>query len=47
MAVKASGGIADLDTALALIDAGASRLGLTRGVQLVQEMRKRAASGVD
>jgi deoxyribose-phosphate aldolase len=38
-AVKASGGIADLEQALALVEAGATRLGTSRGVALVQAMR--------
>lgn len=38
-AVKASGGIADLEQALALVEAGASRLGTSRGVALVQALR--------
>jgi deoxyribose-phosphate aldolase len=35
--VKASGGIRDVQTALAMIDAGASRLGTNAGVQIAQE----------
>jgi deoxyribose-phosphate aldolase len=38
-AVKASGGIADLEQALALVKAGASRLGTSRGVALMQALR--------
>jgi deoxyribose-phosphate aldolase len=38
-AVKASGGIADLEQALALVAAGASRLGTSRGVALMQALR--------
>jgi len=34
--VKASGGIRDRDTALAMIQAGASRLGTSSGVAIVQ-----------
>jgi deoxyribose-phosphate aldolase len=37
--VKASGGIADLDQAVALVEAGAIRLGTSRGVSLVQAQR--------
>jgi deoxyribose-phosphate aldolase len=37
--VKASGGIASLDTALELVEAGASRLGTSRGVALMQSLR--------
>ncbi len=44
--VKASGGIADLDAALAMIEAGADRLGLSRSVRIMDEMRLRAAGGV-
>jgi deoxyribose-phosphate aldolase len=39
--VKASGGIRDLDTALAMIQAGASRLGTSRGSDLILEFRDR------
>jgi deoxyribose-phosphate aldolase len=35
--VKASGGIRDLHTALAMLDAGADRIGTSAGVQIVQE----------
>lgn len=38
-AVKAAGGIADLEQALALVAAGASRLGTSRGVALMQALR--------
>jgi deoxyribose-phosphate aldolase len=38
-AIKASGGIANLDQALALVEAGATRLGTSRGVALAQAMR--------
>lgn len=34
--VKASGGIRDLDTALKMLEAGASRLGTSSGVQIMQ-----------
>jgi len=39
--VKASGGIRSLDDALAMLDAGASRLGTSSGVQLVQAFDER------
>jgi len=39
--VKASGGIRNLDTALALIDAGASYLGTRAGIGIVDELRER------
>ena len=35
--VKASGGIRDLDTALAMLEAGATRLGLSAGAEIVAE----------
>lgn len=40
MGVKASGGIKDLKTALAMIEAGASRLGCSAGVAIVEEERQ-------
>ncbi len=39
--VKASGGIRTLDTALSLIDAGASYLGTRAGIGIVEELRER------
>lgn len=38
--VKASGGIRDLTTALAMVKAGASRLGTSSGVQIAQDAAK-------
>jgi len=38
--VKASGGIASLEGALELVDAGARRLGTSRGVALMQALRR-------
>ncbi len=38
-AVKASGGIGTLEQAIALVEAGASRLGTSRGVALMQALR--------
>jgi len=38
-AVKASGGIASLEAALALVEAGATRLGTSRGVALIEALR--------
>lgn len=38
MQVKASGGIRDYSTALAMVEAGASRLGTSNGVQIVKKM---------
>jgi deoxyribose-phosphate aldolase len=40
--VKASGGIADLEQAFALVEAGAVRLGTSRGVALMQALREPA-----
>ncbi len=39
-AVKASGGINNLEQAIALVEAGASRLGTSRGVALMQALRE-------
>mgnify|MGYP003347288980 CR=1 FL=1 len=39
-AVKASGGIAGLEQAVALVEAGATRLGTSRGVALMQALRR-------
>jgi deoxyribose-phosphate aldolase len=38
-AIKASGGIASLDAALELVQAGASRLGTSRGVALIEALK--------
>ncbi len=38
--VKAAGGIRDLKTALALIDAGAKRIGTSAGVELISEIQE-------
>ena len=35
--IKASGGIRDYDTALAMINAGATRIGTSRGVKLMHK----------
>ncbi len=43
MKVKASGGIKTLDDALALLDAGATRLGTSSGVSIMEEFERRAA----
>ena len=47
MGVKAAGGVRDLKSAQALIDAGADRIGASVGVKIVQESRgqKPAAAG--
>jgi deoxyribose-phosphate aldolase len=39
-AVKASGGISSLEQAFELVEAGASRLGTSRGVALIQALRQ-------
>jgi deoxyribose-phosphate aldolase len=39
-AVKAAGGISSLEQAVALVEAGASRLGTSRGVALMQALRQ-------
>lgn len=44
MGVKASGGIRDLESALAMVAAGATRLGTSSGVALVEELRKRRSA---
>ena len=36
LGVKASGGIRDLDTALAMIEAGANRLGTSNSIAIIQ-----------
>lgn len=41
-AIKASGGISKLEQAYGLVEAGASRLGTSRGVALMQALRARA-----
>ncbi|MGO1590605.1 MAG: deoxyribose-phosphate aldolase [Ancrocorticia sp.] len=41
--VKAAGGVRDLDSALAFIAAGVTRLGSSSGVKLVDELRARTA----
>ena len=43
-AVKASGGISSLEQAAALVEAGASRLGTSRGVALMQALRQESSS---
>ena len=46
-AVKASGGISSLEQAAALVEAGASRLGTSRGVALMQALRQESTSPAD
>lgn len=38
--IKAAGGIKDLDTARAMIEAGADRLGMSAGVQVMEELNE-------
>lgn len=40
--VKAAGGIRDLDGALAMIEAGAERIGTSAGVKIVEELKQRS-----
>lgn len=40
MGVKASGGVRTLEAALAMVEAGATRIGTSRGVEIVEELRK-------
>lgn len=47
MGVKASGGIRNLATALAMIDAGANRLGVSAGVAIINELSGGQAHGGD
>jgi deoxyribose-phosphate aldolase len=42
--IKAAGGIRDIDDALALIEAGANRLGTSKGVEIVEQYKLRLAS---
>lgn len=46
MGVKASGGIRNAEAALALLDAGATRLGVSAGVTIVQELTGEARQTV-
>ncbi|KAF2856972.1 deoxyribose-phosphate aldolase-like protein [Plenodomus tracheiphilus IPT5] len=41
MQVKASGGVRDLDTAVKMLEAGATRLGTSSGLWIMQEARKK------
>jgi len=43
--VKASGGIKDLATTLAMIDAGAARIGTSSGIQIIEEFLRRQGQG--
>ncbi len=42
--VKAAGGIRDLDTALAMIKAGANRIGASAGIKIVEELIARTST---
>lgn len=44
MYVKASGGIRDFDTAMKMIEAGADRLGVSAGIQIIKEYRSKNAN---
>jgi deoxyribose-phosphate aldolase len=44
--VKASGGIRTLEAALAMIKAGATRIGTSHGVPIVEELRRRLRDGM-
>ena len=46
MGVKAAGGIRTLDGARALIDAGATRIGTSAGIALVEELRRQTSKQV-
>ena len=39
--IKASGGIRTIDQAIKLIEAGATRLGTSRGIDLMRELREK------
>lgn len=41
VAVKAAGGIRDLESALAMVEAGATRLGTSAGIKIVEEMKQK------
>lgn len=46
--VKAAGGIRDADTFLAMVRAGATRIGCSAGIPIIEELRRRMAEqGVD
>ena len=47
MKIKASGGIYDLDTALAMFRAGADQLGVSKGEQLIKDFQARFAKGAE
>ena len=41
LGVKAAGGIRDLETAVAMIEAGATRIGASAGVRLINEIKEK------
>lgn len=43
--VKAAGGIRDADTFLAMIEAGASRIGTSSGIKIIEELKQRLLTG--
>lgn len=43
--VKASGGVRDLDTALAMIEAGAERIGTSSSIKILEELDRRNREG--
>jgi deoxyribose-phosphate aldolase len=45
MQVKASGGIRDVDAAIRMLEAGATRLGTSNGLWIMQESRQRLEDG--
>lgn len=44
--IKAAGGIKTLEDALAMVNAGADRLGMSAGVQVMEELREQGATAV-
>ena len=44
MGVKASGGVRDIDTARAMIEAGASRIGTSSGISIVKGTKPAAGN---
>ena len=43
--VKASGGIRDIETVLAMLDAGATRIGASSSVKIMAQLEERLAEG--
>jgi deoxyribose-phosphate aldolase len=46
MGVKAAGGVRDLESVKAMIAAGATRVGASAGVKIVQQAETRATGGL-